>query len=347
MARFPVVICWFLGGLLLSGAAWRCGSPVHYEVEPAFYHWKSRWEPDSLMSKRLQQLGVQHLYVRFFDVDWDESLQAAVPKAPLNWQAADWEGQELIPTIYLTNRSVQRLPRAEVAPLAARIWQKIQQISDGLPFSEVQLDCDWSESSQEMYFALLEALREQAGSEIQLSATIRLHQIKYWQKTGVPPVERGMLMCYNMGDLRDTATVNSILDVETTKAYLVNFESYPLPLDLALPIFRWGVLIRNGQPIRLLNQWEESELGDTSRFEFPHPERILVRKSTYLNGLYLYQGDEIRVESVSVAQLQETLRLLRPIWPTQQFRLTFYHLDPSHLNRYSHEELAALLELFP
>ena len=64
---------------------------------------------------------------------------------------------------------------------------------------EIQIDCDWTASTQEAYFEFLHYLKEKAkDKQIQLSATIRLHQLSMTP----PPVDRGILMMYNTGDVK-------------------------------------------------------------------------------------------------------------------------------------------------
>ncbi len=75
-----------------------------------------------------------------------------------------------------------------------------------------------------------------------LSATIRLHQVKYFETTGVPPVKSGMLMFYNTGDLENPSEENSILNIETAELYLSGLEDYPMQLDIVLPLFSWAVV---------------------------------------------------------------------------------------------------------
>ena len=66
---------------------------------------------------------------------------------------------------------------------------------------EIQLDCDWNSSTQKKYFNLIEEMKLYPTWEnIVWSATIRLHQLKYPKQTGVPPVNKGVLMFYNMGN---------------------------------------------------------------------------------------------------------------------------------------------------
>ena len=78
-----------------------------------------------------------------------------------------------------------------------------------------------------------------------LSATIRLHQVKYYKQAGIPPVDRGMLMFYNMGKLNALTAENSIYNSNDAAGYIETVDDYPLKLDLALPAFSWAVHFRN------------------------------------------------------------------------------------------------------
>ena len=70
-----------------------------------------------------------------------------------------------------------------------------------------------------------------------LSATIRLHQLKFIGESGIPPVDKGLLMCYNMGDLHRLRISNSILETAELKKYIKQLSVYPLKLDVAfLPV---------------------------------------------------------------------------------------------------------------
>jgi hypothetical protein len=69
---------------------------------------------------------------------------------------------------------------------------------------------------------------------------------QYRERTGVPPVDRGMLMFYNMGKLSAEPGARSIYDADAAERYLARVGEYPLPLDLALPIWSWTVQVRDG-----------------------------------------------------------------------------------------------------
>jgi hypothetical protein len=214
---------------LFCFAKWGCShSEQPRRAAPAFYHWRTHLRLGPAERSYLDSLGAQRLYAKFFDVDWDGAAAQPVPLATIELDTALLAGLEIVPCVFITNRTLLNLPLQGVDSLAARIFQKINALAASPP-REIQFDCDWTERTRENYFALLTAFRQLALSDPSftmqrpsfiISATIRLHQLKYPDKTGVPPADRGMLMCYNTGDLEDWATENSILDTKTLKSYL-------------------------------------------------------------------------------------------------------------------------------
>lgn len=346
MKFFPVMLanCYILiatFSLLLSA----CSPPTPPPTR-AFYHWQTALELTTEEVSFLTQLEVEKLYVKFFDVDWEESLGEPVPLAQVAIQPAEVKGLEIIPTVFITNQTMRQLPLEEVSSLAQRICDKIFELAEPLPdntIGEIQIDCDWSGQSRVVYFRLLEAIKTLLKPrDITLSATIRLHQVKYSKQTGIPPVDRGMLMFYNVGQVEDWREQNSILNLPTARAYLGNLRQYPLELDLVLPVFAWGVLFRQGKMIKLINNLRPADLADTSRFHETEANRFEVIKSTYLNGYYLYRGDLIRTEAIPVDLLQETITVMKEELPSVKRTLAFYHLDTTTIKHYVYEDLEAL-----
>jgi hypothetical protein len=321
--------CWGLLCLCLALAS--CAKPEQRQAQPSFYHWQTRLELGAGPRALTDSLGCQRLYAKFFDVDWDEEYGNAVPLAEIQLVPGSYAGLELVPTVFITNRTLERLPAAERALVAQRIRDKLFDLArqdPALRLGEVQLDCDWTQGTREAYFELLRQVRALLEAEgIRLSATIRLHQVRHFEQTGVPPVERGILMFYNIGDLEDWEEPNSILNLDKAEPYLQGFERYPLPLGLALPLFRWGVLFRDGRMIRLLNNLDAARLEGDARFRPLEPGRYEIAQGTFLDGHYLYAGDRLRLEKVDLPLLQKAAsRLSRLPWPTD-LELVFYHLD--------------------
>lgn len=325
--------------LALLACACRQESPAS---QRALYYWKTRLSLSAEARDYMDRLQAGIIYVKFFDVDWSEAHAGPAPMAEVEIDTAFLDGLQIVPCVFITNRCMAQLQDAAVPGLAARILRKTEALATQYPalrIKELQLDCDWTASTRERYFALLERLREElAGKGIILSVTIRLHQYRWPEQTGVPPADRGMLMCYNTGDLESWGEENSILRTEEARKYLAGANAYPLPLDAALPAFSWGVVFRNDRMIRLIHGLEPEDLADTLRFRQKAPQRFEVRRSTYLDGHYLYEEDKLRIERAPVSELEQSARLLRKV-NRGKGTAAFYHLDTLMMARYPVEVL--------
>ncbi len=320
-------------------------TPSKKEITPAFYHWQTNFSLSQSEKDYLQDLSIKKLYVKFFDVDWNVRAQEPLPVAEVILDTTDLQNVEIIPTIFITNRSLKNYPLEKMELLGKNILEKIFSIKEDV--QEIQIDCDWSGTTEEKYFRLLRFFKKEIQKEkIQLSATIRLHQIKYFKKTGVPPVDRGMLMFYNVDDVKDYETKNSILDIEIAKQYFFNFENYPLELDVALPIFSWGVLYRSGGMIKLINNLRVEDVADGSFFLQIDETHFEVIKSTYLQGKYLYEGDIIRLETVPLETLKMSAELLKSKIENPNVTISFYHLDTTTIKHYPYENLEEIINAF-
>jgi len=356
-------------------------------VTPAFYHWQTNLALSQTEQAYLDSLHVQKLYAKFFDVTWDARREMPIPVAEVKeleeWKMGGWEngrngGMEdgrngtlqpftpsplqLIPCIFITNESFQKLPNTRVAWLSERVSEKLRALWQQMPeqkMTEVQFDCDWTASTRERFFRFLEYFKKM-NPGVKLSATIRLHQVRDHEQTGVPPVDRGMLMFYNTGDLENWYENNSILNLDIAENYLPisdfrfptsdfrfpTSEFYPLPLDVALPIFAWGVLFRDGRMIRLINNLRTEALSDTARFRKIAENRFEVVKSTYLDGYYLYENDRIRLEAIDKKLLFQATDLLTNRLNNRNLTVAFYHLDTATIKYFPYEVLEDVCEKF-
>ena len=320
-------------------------TPKEKKITPAFYHWQTNFSITQSEKDYLQKFPIQKIYVKFFDVDWNASANQPFPVAEVIFDSTEWKNVEIIPTVFITNRSLKNYSLEKMDDLGKNILEKIFYLKKNI--SEIQIDCDWSGTTKEKYFRLLSFIKKEiAPKEIQLSATIRLHQIKYFERTGVPPVDRGMLMFYNVDDVKDATTENSILDLEIAKQYIYNFEKYPLDLDVALPIFSWGVLFRGGKMIKLMVHLQAEDMADSNFFLQKDKIHFKVKKSTYLNGRYLYEDDVIRLETVSQNTLNQAAQLLQSKISNQELTISFYHLDTTTIKNYPYENLQDIIQIF-
>ncbi len=322
-------LVWSLLLLILS-----CNN-AEKKISPAFYYWKTTFDLNKEEQEKLKQLNVKKLYVRCFDVDRksEKADHEAVGSLVVNSFFPD--SIEFIPTIFLTNRSLLNISDLALSQLVENIHFKVHEIAQKLDvenFNELQLDCDWTNKTRAAFFELLQKLKVSFGQKIILSSTIRLHQIKFSEKTGVPPVDKGMLMYYNMSDIDDVRTENSILDNKIGSLYLNKLEKYPLPIDIALPIFSWGVVFRENQFLKLINHLNPSNLSGDNRFQKIDATHFEIQKNTYVNGIYLYENDIIRVEQSNFEDIIQAKQLLKKAQPTT---IALYHFDDQNFQHYS------------
>lgn len=281
--------------------------------EQALYCWKTQVQFSAGEADFVKNNRIERLYIRYCDVGLRDN--APVPIAPVDIDTLSVQGKTVIPVIYLKNEifnsELTEGNSTYISTLAHKLGDYIEQINRyyRLRVSEVQFDCDWSLSTKQAYFSMLEAFKKEFP--YQLSATIRLHQVKYREKTGVPPVDYGVLMYYNMG--RITATgANSIYDRSTALRYLGKLREYPLPLDIALPMFAWGVHSADGQVLHLVGGLTHAQAQAISTLvRIDASDIYKVAEQTYYKGRVWQAGDLIKIEEVSDAQRKEMLADLR------------------------------------
>ena len=305
-ARSPFAGFWcsrsvvrLLAGLFVLLVVSTCGPAPPAPPERAFYHWQTQFDvPPELLLEN----DATRVYVKAFDVSWEDGR--ATPSAVL--QVKRKTRADYVPVIFLTNE-VFTHPTDSLAPRMLRLLDR----SFPFPYTELQIDCDWTAGTRATYFAFLKTLR-QLRPRLTLSCTVRLHQYRDRPQQGIPPVDRAVLMAYNTGDLGRWETKNSIVDSTIIAGYVRGQPPYPLPLDLAVAAYDWAAVYRHGQLAYLINEPGLEELADTSRFTLLAPLRYRVRQGTYYENLYLYPGDLMRREIVTRPEAE---RLVAWLWP--------------------------------
>jgi hypothetical protein len=308
------------------------------QVEPAIYYWKSQFNPGGFEKKRLDSLQVQTLYIKFFDIAWNGTTNQALPVAKLYARdTAYLRSKKIIPTVFITNEVFYKLDSAGVKTLAKNTGALIQKYVELYQLNsvpEIQMDCDWTTSTRDKYFYFLKEIQTQKAAPV-LSATIRLHQVKYTTSSGVPPVNRGLLMCYNMGNLQKEQTANSIIDPEEFGKYQSSIQSYPLSLDVGVPLFDWYVLFRDHQYAGL---FLSLPAGLLSTFQ-KQDHTFKVVHDTFINERLLKAGDVLRYENSAVKLVNKMMFQLNKKLVTKNLRVALYHCDSTILSKYSTHEL--------
>jgi hypothetical protein len=263
----------------------------------AFYYWRTTFRLSPAEQRAITELGVTRLYLRVFDVEWNatEGVPRLIGKVVPDGGARPPAGVEVVPVVFLRDEVLRRGRRA-IPGLARELWAEVTRrmaLFDAAP-RELQLDCDWTDTTRDAFFELVAAVR--AAAKLPLSATIRLHQVKYRERTGVPPVERGMLMFYNMGQFSADPEARAIFDPASAARYLARVQEYPLPLDVALPIWSWTLHLRDDHVEGLLQSTDPDELARIDFLERAGPDRYIVTRSAFLHGTLLREGDVLKIE---------------------------------------------------
>ncbi|MEM6398392.1 MAG: hypothetical protein AAF741_18730 [Bacteroidota bacterium] len=315
-----VLASWWVLCLILLLFGCKADPPSPLEIQ--YYHWQTVLDVDSLNHDLLGSSTRKELFVKVSDFRWSEAGPEAVAQLVL---AQDSIGYRLQPVVFITNEVLIRLPEEEIRTLAEMILAAAARSNtDFSTYSELQMDCDWTRGSANKYFALLETLRDLLPDDVRLSCTVRLHQWRDYQEQGIPPVDRGVLMAYNSGDLDSWETENSILDTTASAYYLKPRPRYDLPLDIALPTYGWGAIYRRNELAYLVDGLTAADLADTARFRQLTPTRFELKRSTYLDGLYCYQGDLIRLEASDSARVEKTFEQLMAVAPRFEGQRVFY-----------------------
>ncbi len=338
-----------LSFLCLFAALIACNRPSKPErkVERALYFWKSVYKPTSFEQAQVKALGLTTLYVKFFDVVWKEETQKATPVAILQTTDSLVSSKlNIIPVVFITNEVLAKTPIEDIESLAIHCQQLISKMSTSFlldSLQEIQMDCDWSGQTRDKYFTFLQHGKK-LFSPARLSATIRLHQIKYRTKQGIPPVDRGLLMCYNMGNLKDPSTENSILSLTTLKKYTTHLSDYPLPLDVALPLFEWKVLFRNNWYVGLIRSLPDSLLHPS--FARQESNRYHFLKDTLLSGYDFKKGDLLRSEKSDYQTVIDGARVVEEQLTGTDLRVSLFHLDSITLSKYRLHEMENMYNRF-
>ena len=325
--------------LLLSCGRGRSGDG---EAFRGIYYWKTDFRITPSDSAFLSGHRIDRIYLRYFDVILSNKAitghTGPIPNATLTFSSPIPEGVEIVPVVFITLEALKDVTvSGKAGECAEKIFTRIDAMSraHGIgPLREIQIDCDYTERTRDGYFALcnaLAALLEPRG--ISLTSTLRLHQLR----DTPPPVDAVSLMLYNTDNFRRSDVDNSILNPATVKTYLKG--DYPLPTSIALPLYSWGIWMRDGSFLAILHK---SEYGDTLLYRAGEDNRVTVLKDHVVEGHNLLRGDVIRMESSPIETVSEVCRYAHECLGSRSVIL--YHLDSLGLSRYSFEQIEQLYE---
>ena len=318
---------------------------AHEEYNSAYY-WRTVFRLDSTERQFLKTHNVERLYIRMFDVVennllGDDALRVEylVPNATIIFKDSV-PVSHIVPTVYITTDALRDMHQES----SIRFWadQILTRVMNMCSYNgirgkveEIQLDCDWTQSTQSNFFYLCEAMKNimEQGSDtkgMKLSSTIRLHQLSQ----SPPPVDRGVLMVYNTGSFLNPDTKNSILSINDVRPYLSALKTYPLHLDFAYPIYRWGLVYRNDHFEGLLRDTDMSSL-QTKELK---SGRYMVLQDGYIGGKKVMKYDIIRIENSDYETITTVKKAIDKIVSKDHSNI-LYHLSSENIERYKKDEI--------
>lgn len=297
-----------LASLLIVMLAGCRGKESTAQPRRSVYCWQTTFSPnDSAVAAFIRHKHVTHIYLRYFDVVMTNGTP--MPNASVSVVGRVPKGVTVTPAVYITNDCMKAIGQSHIGAkdLAEKILQRVGQMTSALqlgPINELQIDCDWTITTRRTYFDFLSALRDLAHKQrLQLSTTIRFHQLTQ----PVPPADRGVLMAYNTGDVRDINNRHPILNIADVKPYLHNLATYQLPLSTAYPVFSWRVLFHGGHFVGILH----------SDDDYP-----------------ILPGDKILSRSADLRHILEAHQTISELRPDAHDEIILYDLQTNNIKRF-------------
>ena len=295
-----------------------------------FYYWRTNLSLTPVEKTALQKATSPYIYTRFFDI---EKVNGKFqPVAVITKDQTFETNKEIVPVVFIKNEVFYDITSNEINFLAENVNSLIKkkQTEFGFKISkEIQIDCDWTAGTRKEYFAFLQRLNDFSKKEI--TCTLRLHQVKNSKLSGIPPVGKVYLMCYSTSSPLENSDRNSILDIPTLKNYLKNIDLYPLNMDIALPIYSWGIVTNHVGKHKLINALSAKDLKNVN-FRKISDSEVEIMKDGFYFGNFLNEGFTIKVEEISEDQLQETKSFLNK--KRTNYAIVYYQLDHRFLEKH-------------
>lgn len=303
--------------LLVASCDWHSKQSGDSESFNSIYHWKTVFAPSHAELAFLKKHHIKRIYLKMFDVVVEHNpvlgTAEVVPVATTKFQAPIPKDVEVVPVTYITISALRAMQgrEQEFVELIVERMLAMCSYNDCGVIREMQIDCDWTAMTKDSYSIFCLSAKEALATEgLDLSITVRLHQLHETP----PPADRGVLMLYNTGMLKDPATRNSILDINDAKVYLKKMR-YPIPLDYAYPAFGWGVKFKGNEFVSIVP--EDSTTGA--------------------------EGEHIRYERASGDEIIAVKELTEQCLGKPERGNILYHLDSKQLKHYTDEEIQQIL----
>ena len=323
------------------------------EVDHAFFYGKPLFELSTYEKKLADQLGVRKIYVKFFDLVWNEENQTPAPINKLLYSdsTTSWlinGGIAVIPVVSITTECMEKIDESRVIALAERVHLLLRQMVAARKIKrihEILFDCKWTPAMKTKYFDFLQYFTMLPLLENRtLSATIQFDQITT-ERSNIPPVNKVLLSGYYLPNVKDLGSTNPLIDVKLIKNFITDLDDYPLPVDISLPIFDQKVLFRENKFLGIITSLTDSLLL-SSKVINREGNRFILLADTILNGYPLKKGDLIRSDQSNYEEILSAANLIAPRLHADTVTFALFHLDSATISKYSQEQINDLYNSF-
>ena len=151
----------------------KANNTAFYEPFNGIYFWRTTFFVSDEERTFLEANKIDRLYLRLFDVDvaqqnllsYEEPLPIATlifPDSAITAQTTSMV-RDIVPVCFITLSALKQMKGKETE-YAEHIVKRMLNMSSYHGFrdkvTEVQIDCDWTEKTEDLYFALLKKVKE-------------------------------------------------------------------------------------------------------------------------------------------------------------------------------------------
>ncbi|PKP04664.1 MAG: hypothetical protein CVU11_03700 [Bacteroidetes bacterium HGW-Bacteroidetes-6] len=345
--------------------------------------WKTNQELGGPDRNRLDSLGISHYYIRYADIRWNPIYRVVEPVSGAEPGYSFSVPYRVTPVLFITNDVLANTNTDNLPELATHIvklytginskfayeyasglMRKFYDYSEGKQMIHLfnhpdtfarrwekrnrtlLIDCDWTVSTRKKYFELLAEI-DRLLPEIEVESSLRLWQYRDYKLSGVPPVNRCLLMCYSTGDPADPDEHNAIVDYKTIREY-INHSHYPLDLDIALPVYSWATLFRNNKFAGIISPMSLNELvTDTILYFRNDSTRFIVKCDTVMGNTYYRYGDEVHYQGIDAEELMNIAAWIdKTIDPGANDKISLFSYDTLYFNQIGDENIKKVFRIF-
>ena len=91
------------------------------EVPYTFYYWKSVFKLNSTEQQDFKKITDPILYVRYFDIEWNNAIHQAIPVTPIQFETTVSDSIEIVPVVYIKNQVFE----IQVRTISMDAWANI------------------------------------------------------------------------------------------------------------------------------------------------------------------------------------------------------------------------------